>query len=257
MADITISYTAADGSTLDSDLLSRAIYERKHEEDSLAAVNGRIELENLSGATPSVTAEVVRRGAYTEPRSASASLNADYFSDPMFLDIDLGTVADYAGRMVHVSGAGTAFRTKRTATALVVLWHISVIVSSDYETDATNTYTTGSAASQEVGCRVALYLNGRRVAESDMRLKKGSTTVVDAGDPDDLYGLFNPTIPDARYYSGLLVVDGTFISDMEGTAPDGWTNPLLAGFHNASLAIATDQDVARVRCRRMAVIPIY
>lgn len=260
MADIALAYTAADAAVLDSDLTARAIFERQHVEEALSAVNGRLQEANFEDSPVIIPPEIVRVGAYTEAGMVGATANADYFEDPTFIDIDLAdTAADtgYPGRLVSVFGLGKAFHTRETASAIVILWSFTCIVASDHVVDATNTYTTGSETTFDVGARAALYVNGRRVTETDYRLKAGSTTVVDAGDPADVYGLFNPTIPDVRNYTGFLVFDGSFVDDMGGSAPADWANPLLQGHHSVAILVGTDKQVMRVRCRHIGVAVVY
>ena len=291
MATITYTHSIVEGASVSADEVSKSIYNHDNTTgDSLAVYNGGIDVGNLDSSF-SVTRDMVRKGTYTgDIKMAAGNTNLDYYADEWFANVSVSPASDlhWDKLFVPVPGLSASWENKRAATKLLFFWNFTAICG----TNATPGETGGGAASASPnrGFRFVLNINGHVVDELDWRGPESNSSMVpmdysvgtgSADSPNTVghYAQAEALAPDLRHYSGWIIVDNTFLTDMGtkdtdvfhsktgGGAVAGWLNPLTAGasprtvgWHSAGIDVVLHAEAyerLRIMSRRFGVVPFY
>jgi hypothetical protein len=291
MPTINYTHTIVDGSSADADEISKSIYNHDNVTgDSLAVYNGGIDKNNLDSAFQ-VSREMVRRGTYTgDVKMTSGNTNLDYHATAWFNDVTHDPASDlhWDKLFVSVPGLTTTWENKRAASKVLFFWNFTATCGNDATAGALAGGNVNSAPNR--GFRFALNINGHLVDELDFRGPESNSSMVPldysvslghASSPDTIghYSNAEALAPDLHHFTGWIVVDSTFLSDMGtkdtdvfhsasgGAAVAGWLEPLTAGasplttgWHNAGIQVVLHSDTydrVRIMSRRFGCVPFY
>ena len=305
MATITYTHSIIEGASVSADEVSKSIYNHDNTTgDSLAVYNGGIDVGNLDSSF-SVTRDMVRKGTYTgDIKMAAGNTNLDYYADEWFADVSVSPASDlhWDKLFIPVPGLSASWENKRAATKLLFFWNFTAIAGNNADVTTQGRLDSGSArggannAGPNRGFRFVLNINGHVVDELDWRGPESNSSMVPLDysvgtgsddSPDSAvvqalgghYAQAEALAPDLRHYSGWIIVDNTFLTDMGtkdtdvfhsktgGGAVAGWLNPLTAGasprtvgWHSAGIDVVLHAEAyerLRIMSRRFGVVPFY
>jgi hypothetical protein len=291
MPTINYTHTVVDDASVDADEISKSIYNHDNTTgDSLAVYNGGIDKDNLDSSFQ-VTRDIVRRGTYTgNAKMTAGNTNLDFFTTAWFNDVSVSpaNALHWDTLFVSVPGLATTWENKREASKVLLFWNFTAICGNN----ATAAKQVGGhdAAAPNRGFRFVLNINGHIVDELDFRGPESNSSMVpldyslnltSSDSPETIGHYYNAEAlaPDLHHFTGWIVVDSTFLSDMGtkdadvyhsksgGGAVAEWLEPLTAGaspltsgWHNAGIQIVAHDDALkriRIMSRRFGCVPFY
>ena len=291
MSTINYTHSIIDESSVDADEISKSIYNHDNVTgDSLAVYNGGIDKNNLDSSFQ-VTRDIVRRGTYTgDAKMTGGNTNIDLFATAWFNDVSVDPANDlhWDKMFVSVPGLATTWENKREVSKVLLFWNFTAICGNNATAGKQSGGNNSSA--QNRGFRFVLNINGHIVDELDWRGPESnssmvpldySLTLTDADAPGTIghYHNAEALAPDLHHFTGWIIVDSTFLSDMGtkdtdvyhsksgGGAVAGWLEPLTSGasprtvgWHNAGIGMVIHDDALkriRIMSRRFGVVPFY
>lgn len=243
MATISIPYTPADGGILESRDFSDNIAYANGTALAFDTVNGYLDQDNLSTGLR-IPKEAIQPKVWHDGKIMASTVRRDYSHKDLFQGVDLTSATSatngYEAAMVGIAGAGASWYNRKTLEYIVFEWDLFCIGDTDFETDETGTPLPAGAwgeGTQEVGYRLALFINGKRIKETDFRFVKPPTTMVEST-ADAVYNR-DSRYQGSRTYSCTLLLDSAALSDLSGQ-PLADASPLIKGYHSAGIYVVSD-----------------
>ena len=297
MSTINYTHSIIDESSVDADEISKSIYNHDNVTgDSLAVYNGGIDKNNLDSSFR-VTRDIVRRGTYTgDAKMTGGNTNIDLFATAWFNDVSVDPANDlhWDKMFVSVPGLATTWENKREVSKVLLFWNFTAICGNNADAGPSSTVSRSggnNSSAPNRGFRFVLNINGHNVDELDWRGPESNSSMVPMDyatnaiggtySPETLGHYYNAEAlaPDLHHFTGWVIVDSTFLSDMGtkdtdvyhsksgGGAVAGWLEPLTAGaspltegWHNAGIGMVIHDDALkriRIMSRRFGVVPFY
>lgn len=269
MPDITLPTTFVDATALDASGAQDNIYDPNFTPTSFEVMNGRLDIDNMP-ASPNITHDMVRRGAFAVGGTSGHTANLDFFRDHYPGDFTANTYseAEDQGRVV----VARTFDVPYNCEAVYLSWHVAIIVDagfawvravggagvhgvgdvdSDYDGEADD-FTTPATHSTATGIDgntlLILSVDGNPRREMSRRMFHGKNSVLGnqyytagggslksmpttAVAQDSHNDVLNP---DIRVWSGHTIVDQTNASDFY---PGGQTKMWAKGRHTAAIEL--------------------
>lgn len=243
MATISIPYTPATGDILESQDFADNIAYANGTALAFDTANGYLDEDNLAPGLR-IPKETIQPKVWHDGRITAATTRRDYSHKDLFQGVDLTSATSatngYEAAMVGIAGAGASWYNRKTLEYIVFEWDLFCIGDTDFETDELGVpIPTGDwgDGTQEVGYRLALFINGRRIRETDFRFVKPVTTMVES----TANAVYNR---DTRYqasraYSCTLLIDSAALGNLSGQ-PLADASPLIKGYHSAGIYVVSD-----------------
>lgn len=243
MATISIPYTPATGDILESQAFSDNIAYANGTALAFDTVNGYLDETNITTGLR-LPKETIQPKVWFDGKITAATTRRDYSYKDLFQGADLTSASalanGYEAVMVGIAGAGATWYNRKTLEYVVFEWDLFCIGDTDFETDELGSpVPTGDwgPGTQDTGYRLALFINGRRIRETDFRFLKPATTMVEctantAYNRDTRYQA-------SRAYSCTLLIDSAALSNLSGQ-PLADASPLIKGYHSAGIYVVSD-----------------
>jgi hypothetical protein len=243
MSTITIPYTPATGDILESQDFADNIAYANGTALAFDTANGYLDEDNLAPALR-IPKETIQPKVWHDGKIMAATTRRDYSHKDLFQGVDLTSATSatngYEAAMVGIAGAGASWYNRKTLEYIVFEWDLFCVGDTDLETDELGVPVpvgTWGEGTQDVGYRLALFINGRRIRETDFRFIKPVTTMVES----TANAVYNR---DSRYqasraYSCTLLLDSGSLNNLSGQ-PLASASPLIKGYHSAGIYVVSD-----------------
>lgn len=254
MPDITYPYSFTSGDTTDAAKVAENLFYAEGPADaSLEAIN-RLTRPNL--ATPMITREMVRPGAFFEGDTSGHTANRDYFKQAYPGGWDAETVTEAAAAAVPVAGLCKTRRFDNTNSLFAVSWGFGVIVDDGHTIGLGEYAFYGfSGATSGNHTSIHLFINGVRITRCNWFLRHSDTTMAQF---DNTLAGISGTLSarayaqDSRWEFGTFIIDANNLSQWF-TGDTASLSPLLPGIHTAELRVASKKRMVRFKSSNISI----